>query len=82
MHREVTMYMITKNWLAVPLDKGCAFCVTRSTYREKLEDVLNSDHLQRNQWSGDKILTKNEKLMKILLQQLMKQESLISVKTY
>ena len=42
--KKVHDYLKAKNLLAVPFDKGCGFCVMKkSTYREKLDDVLNSD---------------------------------------
>ena len=41
-------YSKAKDLLAVTFDKGCGFClVKKSTYREKLNEVLNSDQFQK-----------------------------------
>ena len=66
----------------VPFDKCCGFCVMKkSTYREKLNDVPNSDHFQKISWAKEEILIKNEKQLNNSLQQLMKQGK-ISDKIY
>ena len=63
--------------VAVPFDKGCGFCVMKnSTYRETLDDVLNSDQFQKINGAKDEIVIKNEKQINKSLQQFMKQEKI------
>ena len=72
--KNVHDYLKTNDLLAVPFDKGCGFCVMKkSTFREKLDEVLKSDQFQKINESKDDIVIKNEKQIKISLQQLMKQ---------
>ena len=71
-------YLKANDLLAVPIDKGCGFCVMKkSTYREKLDEVLNSDQFQKITGAKDDIVIKNEKQIKNSLQQLMKQGKII-----
>ena len=68
--------------LAVPFDKGCGFCVMKkSTYREKLDEVLNTYQFQKIDGAKDELVIKNEKQINNSLQQLMKQGK-ISDKIY
>ena len=77
--KEVHDYLKANDLLAVPFDKGCGFCVMKkSTFREKLDEVLNSDHFQKINGSKDDIVIKNEKQIKNSLQQLMKQGKLVT----
>ena len=42
--KNVHDYLKANVFRAVPFDKGCGFCVMKkSTYMEKLDEVLNSD---------------------------------------
>ena len=42
--------------LAVPFDKDCGFRVMKkSTYREKLDDMLNSDQFQKTNGAKDEL---------------------------
>ena len=69
---KVHDYLKDNDLLAVPFDKGCGFCVTKkSTYMEKLHEVLNSDQFQKINGAKDEIVIKKEK--QISLQQLLKQ---------
>ena len=80
--KKVHDYLKANDLLAVPFDKGCGFCVIKkSTYREKLDHVLNLDQFQKINESKDEIVIKNEKQINKSLQQLMK-EGKISDKTY
>ena len=46
--KKVHDYLKSIDLLVVPFDNGCDFCVLKkSTYREKLDDVLNSDQFQK-----------------------------------
>ena len=46
--KKVHDYLKSNDLLVVPFDNGCDFCVMKkSTYREKLDDVLNSDQFQK-----------------------------------
>ena len=87
MNRGVTKesvldYLKANDLLAVPFDKGCGFCVMKkSTYMEKLDEVLNSDQFQKINKAKDDIMIKNEKQINNSLQQLMKQGK-ISDKIY
>ena len=75
-------YLKANELLVVPFDKGSGFCVIKkSTYREKLDDVLNSDQFQKINAAKDEIVIKNEKQINNSLQQLMKQGK-ISDKIY
>ena len=77
-------YLKANDLLAVPIDKGCGFCVMKkSTYREKLDEVLNSDQFEKIDGAKDKdeLVIKNEKQINNSLQQLMKQGK-ISDKIY
>ena len=67
--------------LAVPIDKGCGFCVTKkSTYRETLDDeVIKSDQLQKFNGAKVEIVIKNEKQINNILQQLIKQEKISEI---
>ena len=41
-------YLKAKDLLALPFDKGCGLCVMKkSTHREKLDEMLNSDQFQK-----------------------------------
>ena len=55
-------YLTANVLLAVPFDKGCSFCVMQKlTYREKLDDVLNSDQFQKINGAKDEFVIKNRK---------------------
>ena len=80
--KKVHDYLKANDLLAVPFDKGCGFCVMKkSTYREKLDEVLNSDQFQKIEVAKDEIVIKNEKQINNSLQNLMKQGK-ISDKIY
>ena len=79
--KKVHDYLKANALLAVPFDQGCGFCVMKSTYREKLDEVLISDQFQKINGAKDEIVIKNEKKIHNSLQQLMKQEK-ISDKIY
>ena len=67
---------------AVPFEKACGSCVMKkSTYSEKLDEVLNSNRSQKINGPKDDIVIKNEKQINNSLQQLMKQGK-ISDKIY
>ena len=75
-------YLKANDLLAVPFDKGCGFCVMKkSSYREKLGELLNSDQFQKIDGPKDELVIKNEKQVNNSLQQLMKQGE-ISDKIY
>ena len=60
--KKVHDYLKANDLLAVPFDKICRLCVMKkSTYSEKLDDVLNSDQFQKINGAKDEIVTKNEK---------------------
>ena len=61
--------------LAVPIDKGCGFCVMKkSTYRETHDDdVLKSDQLQKLSGAKIEIVINIEKQIDNNLRQLIKQ---------
>ena len=72
--KKVHDYLKANDLLAVPFDKGCGFCVMKeSTYREKLDEVLNSDQFQKIDGAKDQLVIKNEKQINNSLEQLMKQ---------
>ena len=72
--KKVHDYLKANDLLAVPFDKGCGFCVMKkSTYRGKLDEVLNSDQFQKFNGAKDDIVIKYEKQINNSLQQLMKQ---------
>ena len=72
--KKVHDYLKANDLLAVLFDKGCGFCVMKkSTYREKLDWVLNSDQSQKIDGAKDELVIKNEKQINNNLQQLMKQ---------
>ena len=72
--KKVHDYLEANDLLAVPFDKSCGFCVMKkSTYREKLDEVLNSDQFQKKNGAEDELVIKNEKQINNSLQQLMKQ---------
>ena len=72
--KKVHDYLKANDLLAVPFDKGCGFCVMKkSTYREKLDEVMNSDQFQKIEVAKDEIVIKNEKQINNSLQNLMKQ---------
>ena len=72
--KKVHDYLKAIDLLAVPFDKGCGFCVMKkSTYMEKLDEVLNSDQFQKITGAKDEIVIKNEKEINNSRQQLMKQ---------
>ena len=55
--KKVHKYLKAKDLLGVPFDKGWEFCVMKnSTYREKLDDVLNSDQFQKINGAKDEIV--------------------------
>ena len=75
-------YLKANDLLAVPFDKGCGFCVMKkSRYREKHDEMLNSDQFQKINGAKDGIVIKNEKQINKSLQQLMEQGK-ISDKIY
>ena len=69
--KKVHDYPKANDLLAVPFDKGCCFCkMKKSTYREQLDDVLNSDQFQKIKKSTkDEIVIKNGKQINNSLQQ-------------
>ena len=68
--------------IAVLFDKGVGFCVVKkSTYAEKLEEVLYCEQFRKIERSCDNIVTKNEKQLKKKLLDLRKKEK-ITVKIY
>ena len=72
--KKVQDYLKGNDLLAVPFDKDCGFCVMKkSTYREKLDEVLNSDQFQKIDGAKDELVIKNEKQINNSLQQSMKQ---------
>ena len=72
--KKVHDYLKVNDLLAVPFDKGCGLCVNKkSTFMEKLDEVLNSDQFQKINGAKDDIVIKNEKQINSSLQQLMKQ---------
>ena len=58
--RKLHDYLKAEDLLAVPFDKSCGVCVIcvmrKSTYREKLEDALNGDLLQKINGTEDEIV--------------------------
>ena len=71
--KKVHDYLKANDLLAVPFDKGCGICVMKkSTYMEKLDEVLNSDQFQKINGTKDDIVIKNEKQIYNSLQQLSK----------
>ena len=55
--KQVQDYLTVKDLLAVPFDKGCGFCVMKkSTYSDKLDDVLNLDQFQEITDAKDEIV--------------------------
>ena len=77
--KKVHDYLKANDLLAVPFDKVCGFCVMKkSTYMEKLDEVLNSDQFQIINGAKDDIVIKNEKQINNSLQQLMKQGKLVT----
>ena len=71
--KNVHDYLKANYLQPVPFDKGCGFCVMKkSTYREKLDDVLNSDQFQKINGAKDEIVIKDKKQINNSLQQLMK----------
>ena len=82
MEREVKKVQDTikvNDLLAIPFDKGCGFHVMKkSTYREKLDDVLNSDQFRKVNGAKNDIVIKNEKQINNNLQQLVKQGKLMT----
>ena len=72
--KKVHDYLKANDLLAVPFDKGCGLRVNKkSTFMEKLDEVLNSDQFQKINGAKDDIVIKNEKQINNSLQQLMKQ---------
>ena len=70
-------YLKEKDLLVVPFDKGRGFSVMKmSIYREKLDDVPNSDQFQKTNGGKDEIAIKNVNQINNSLQQLMKQEKI------
>ena len=68
--KKVHDYLKANDLLAVPFDKGCGYCVMKkSNYREKLDEVLNSDQFQKIDRAKDEIGIKNEKQINNSLQQ-------------
>ena len=60
--KNVHDYLKAKDVSAVPFDKGCSFCVMKkSAYREKLDEVRNSDQFQKINGAKDEIVIKNDK---------------------
>ena len=57
--KKVHDYLKANDLLAVPFDKGCGFCVMKkSTYTEKLAEVLNSDQFQKSMEQKMTLLSK------------------------
>ena len=80
--KKVYDHLKANDLLAVRFDKGCGFCVMKkSTYREKLDEVLNSDQFQKIHGTKDELVIKKEKQINNSLQQLIKPEK-ISDKIY
>ena len=67
-------YLKAKDLLFVLFDRGCGFFVmTKSTYSEKFEDVLNSDQFRKINGVKLENVIKPKKQISNGLQQLMKQ---------
>ena len=72
--KQMHDYLKGNDLLAVSFDKVCGFCVMKkSTYREKFDEVLNSEQFQKINGAKDEIVIKNEKHIINSLQQLTKQ---------
>ena len=75
--KKVHDYLQANDLLAVPFDKNCGFCVMKtSTYREKLDEVLNSDQFHNTKGAKDDTVIKNEKQINNSMQQLMKKRKI------
>ena len=66
--KKVLDYLTAKDLLAISFEKGCGFCVMK-----KLDDVLNSNQIQKINGAKNEIVIKHEKQINNSLQQLMKQ---------
>ena len=56
---KVHDYLLVKVLFAVPFDKFCGFCVMKkSKYRERLEDLLNSDSSKKSMEQKMKLWSK------------------------
>ena len=77
--KQVHDYLKTQDSLAVLFDKCCGFCVTKKpTYRERLDDVLNSDQFKKINGAKNRIFIKNEKQINNSMQELMNQGKLVT----
>ena len=74
--KKVPDHLKDKRLLAVPFYKSCRFCVMkRSTYREELNVILNSDKFKKITEEKDEFAIKNEKQVNNSRRQLMKQRN-------